>query len=878
MKTLFTLITRGALLLLLTLHHPFPTHAQGTAFTYQGRLSVGANPANGSYDLTFSLWNAASGPTQLGGTITNAAVPVSNGLFTVTLDFGNQFPGADRWLEINLRTNGGGAFVPLNPRQQLTATPYAITAGNVTGTVAAGQLSGAVSLANLPTTALVTNGQAGVNLTGTFSGNGNGNFVLSSSPGVGSSPQSVAAADVNGDGKVDLISANLTANTLTVLTKNGSGGFGLASSPGVGSGPISAVAADVNGDGKVDLISANYNANTLSVLTNNGSGGFVLSSSPGVDIGPSSVAAADVNGDSKVDLISANYGAHTLTVLTNNGNGGFVLSSSLGVGINPLSVTAADVNGDGKVDLVNANLNSTTLTVLTNNGSGGFVLSSSPVVGIGNYSVAAADVNGNAKVDLISANYGNNSLLVLTNNGSGGFVLSSSPGVGDGPQSVTAADVSGDGKVDLISANYNASTLTVLTNNGSGGFVLCSSQGVVGNPVSVTAADVDGNGRMDLISANSFASTLSVLFNLPTFTGSFAGDGAALTGLNLANITIGTLPDARLSTNVALLNRSQSFSGANTFGNAANSFTGNGAGLTTLSAANISSGALADARLSSNVPLLNANQIFAGQNTFNNAVNSFTGSGSGLTSLNAGNLTGAVPTGTLTSVPAGNLTGSVPPAALTSVPAGNLAGTVADARLSANVALRAGGNTFNGNQTINGQIRTDSVVGFSQSSSGNFAVDAPFVIGGRVMVLTNGNFGIGTNAPQQKLHVIGNILASGTVTGSSDRNVKEHFSSVNPRDVLEKVSALPITEWNYITDGETLKHIGPMAQDFFSAFKVGLDDKHISMVDADGVALAAIQGLNQKLEEQLKQQRAENAELKQRLEALEKIIRSQKPN
>ncbi|HMJ90379.1 MAG TPA: tail fiber domain-containing protein, partial [Candidatus Acidoferrum sp.] len=111
-----------------------------------------------------------------------------------------------------------------------------------------------------------------------------------------------------------------------------------------------------------------------------------------------------------------------------------------------------------------------------------------------------------------------------------------------------------------------------------------------------------------------------------------------------------------------------------------------------------------------------------------------------------------------------------------------------------------------------------------------------------------GNVGIGTATPQQKLHVIGNILASGTVTGSSDRNVKRDFAPVNSRDVLDKVSALPISTWSYIAD-DGVRHLGPMAQDFYSAFSVGLNDKTISMVDADGVALAAIQGLNQKVEE-----------------------------
>jgi hypothetical protein len=100
--------------------------AQGTAFTYQGRLNDGANPANGSYDLRFALFDALTIGNQLASPITNSPVNVSNGLFTVTLDFGNQFPGPDRWLEIGVRTNEGGAFTSLNPRQPLTPAPYAI--------------------------------------------------------------------------------------------------------------------------------------------------------------------------------------------------------------------------------------------------------------------------------------------------------------------------------------------------------------------------------------------------------------------------------------------------------------------------------------------------------------------------------------------------------------------------------------------------------------------------------------------------------------------------------------------------------------------------------------------------------------------------------
>jgi Flp pilus assembly pilin Flp len=85
---------------------------------------------------------------------------------------------------------------------------------------------------------------------------------------------------------------------------------------------------------------------------------------------------------------------------------------------------------------------------------------------------------------------------------------------------------------------------------------------------------------------------------------------------------------------------------------------------------------------------------------------------------------------------------------------------------------------------------------------------------------------------------------------SSDRAKKDNFATVDPREMLAKVASLPITTWNYTSQGPNVRHIGPMAQDFYATFGVGDDDKHINMVDAIGVALAAIQGLYQIVQEQ----------------------------
>src|SRR6185369_4577988 len=111
---------------------------------------------------------------------------------------------------------------------------------------------------------------------------------------------------------------------------------------------------------------------------------------------------------------------------------------------------------------------------------------------------------------------------------------------------------------------------------------------------------------------------------------------------------------------------------------------------------------------------------------------------------------------------------------------------------------------------------------------------------------------------------------SGSWTSMSDRNAKENFQAADARAVLEKVVALPLQTWNYKSQDAHIRHIGPMAQDFKAAFAVGESDTGISTVDADGVALAAIQGLNDKLEEQ----RAENAALKRELAELKQLVKS----
>jgi len=151
----------------------------------------------------------------------------------------------------------------------------------------------------------------------------------------------------------------------------------------------------------------------------------------------------------------------------------------------------------------------------------------------------------------------------------------------------------------------------------------------------------------------------------------------------------------------------------------------------------------------------------------------------------------------------------------------------------------------------------------------------------RLLITTDGRVGIGTNNPVFPLH-LGNgayCTAGGQWTSVSDRNAKEDFQPIQPRDVLAKVVALPITGWRYKAEAHGVRHVGPTAQDFHATFGLGDSDRAIGTVDADGVALAAIQGLNQKLQEnqtalnqQLEMQSVELKAKQARIETLEQSV------
>src|SRR5437660_899179 len=305
------------------------------------------------------------------------------------------------------------------------------------------------------------------------------NAALARGYPVGAGPYSVAAGDLNGDGRLDLVVANSLANSVAVLLGNGARTLQTARSfdAGLGSGPIWVLIVDVNGDGRPDILLANQSRNSVGVLLGNGDGSFqpVMNFDTGGDF-PESIAVGDFNGDGKLDVAVAHFMTNNVTVLLGNGDGTFqraYVVATFAADMFLIPVAVGDMNGDGKLDLVTASVGNVMGAVMLGNGDGTF---QKPVMMpfIGDpESIVIRDFNGDGKMDLAFCNDDapDAKVTVMLGNGDGSLQPAQRFSVGAAEsESLAAGDFNGDGKIDLVVANAGTNNISVLLGNGDGTF------------------------------------------------------------------------------------------------------------------------------------------------------------------------------------------------------------------------------------------------------------------------------------------------------------------------------------------------------------------------------------------------------------------------
>jgi trimeric autotransporter adhesin len=824
MKTQLTLIGKAILWLLLStlLIQPSTLFAQGTAFTYHGRLDDNGSPVTGPYTMTFTVWDDPSSGRQVGATTFLTAVPVSNGVFTVEIDPGaDVFTGPPRWLEIGLLVDPNNPNTPLllDPRQPITPTPYAIYSGKtmmLDGALPGSQLSGSY--------------------TNPVSINNSGNVF----GGDGSGLENVDAAKLGG----------LTASGFWQL--GGNTGT-TAGTDFLGTSDNHPLELKVNGQRGIRL---EYADDGFYQSVN------VIAGDRGNYVG-NAVAGATIGG-----------GGTTDSGFTNRVLGSF---GTVGGGVaNTASSANATVSGGG-----NNNADGFNATV---SGGGHNFASSVATVSGGqlNGATAFGATVGGGEANTASFDYATVS--------GGRTNTASGPG----------ATVSG-GNVNTASGNDatvgggegNTASFSYATVSGGYFNTNSSSFGAVGGGYNNTAsgyAATVGGGVL-----NTASGSRAMVSGGQNNTAS--GDYGTVSGgfLNTNSAYAATVGGGQNNTASGLY----ATIGGGFTNTAIDNFTTIGGGINNFIASRSTNATIGGGIGNHIGPSCDSATVSGGhENTM--ASNAWEATICGGGGNNADASLSVVGGGAGNKIHEGAQASVIPGGALNEIGTNAYYSFAAGRKAKANhqgVFIWADNTAsdFTSDRARQFKVRAYGGVQFESYGIGlnppAMLVDAngPSAVGLYVFQTSSDatavfeNRGTGDqikvfNGPGSQVFWVnngGDVYAKSYNT-TSDRHAKENFKAINPLDVLAKVVSLPISRWNFKKD--TVRHMGPMAQDFHAAFGLnGTDDKHIATVDADGVALAAIQGLNQKLEAtraELKRRDAENAELKQELTELEHFVHS----
>jgi FG-GAP-like repeat len=326
-------------------------------------------------------------------------------------------------------------------------------------------------------------------------------------------PNQLIIADLNLDKVMDIVTANSTDNSISIVKGIGNGTFHDPVRLTVsGRTPYWVTSARLNEDSYPDLVTANVGSANLSVFMSDGHGGYRDPMSVATDAGPIVVAAGDLDNRGRDDLATLNEQQDSVNVFFNNSEHTFNKDLSLRVnGKMPVAMLIADVNNDGKRDIITANNESGNVSVLLNQGHRTFSSSQEFATGAGPVAICAGDFNGDGLLDLATANEAPETVTVLMNKGNGTFARVRDYPVKH-PLSIVAADVNGDKKMDLIVSERNSNFVTVLLNNGDGSFGEPIHVALWGAHImSLAVADMNHDGKADIVGADFVTGDVAIL-------------------------------------------------------------------------------------------------------------------------------------------------------------------------------------------------------------------------------------------------------------------------------------------------------------------------------------------------------------------------------
>jgi hypothetical protein len=372
-------------------------------------------------------------------------------------------------------------------------------------------------------------------------GFGNGTLRSVSSITVGGLPSAGVLADANGDGKPDLIAANLRTREVTVNLGDGRGHFGPRIATSVASAPSSIVVGDWNRDGKLDVATVDAASSQVATMQGDGTGRFTTLRLFATGSAPQQIVSADFNGDTIADLAIANNLSNSVQVWRGDGTGLFCLSPGCspantlltGSGSGPIALTAGDFNRDGRPDIAVANNTAHTVGVYSGAANGSFSAPRLLSPGFGPLAVAAADINNDQKPDLLVGTapvIGAGQLTEFVGDGAGSFGAPLVFGTGPQPGSVTVGDFNRDGSLDVVTANVTANTVSLLQSTGGGAFLVAGRVTLPNGsfPGSVVVTDYNNDEKKDVAAGNEATNNISVAL----------GDGVGgFSAVNSANNT-----------------------------------------------------------------------------------------------------------------------------------------------------------------------------------------------------------------------------------------------------------------------------------------------------------------------------------------------------